>query len=208
MSMVRSWAQFYKRPSKSAEGAPPQAEAGKGFFHKATTRRIAAIASVCALAVGLIIGASTASSSAQGEIQALEGTVAKVEASNIELEAAAEEANQDAEKALEDAERSKRAADAVRTSLTSTTAKVSELETQVLAAQAEITTRDSRIAELESQVASRRAPAAAVPATPRTASAYYENCTAARAAGAAPVRVGQAGYGRHLDRDGDGVGCE
>ncbi|MFI6697833.1 excalibur calcium-binding domain-containing protein [Streptomyces sp. NPDC050509] len=39
-------------------------------------------------------------------------------------------------------------------------------------------------------------------------SVYYENCTAARAAGAAPVRTGDPGYGRHLDRDGDGVGCE
>ncbi|MEX5719201.1 excalibur calcium-binding domain-containing protein [Geodermatophilus maliterrae] len=29
-----------------------------------------------------------------------------------------------------------------------------------------------------------------------------------RPAGAAPVRAGQPGYGRHLDRDGDGVGCE
>lgn len=37
---------------------------------------------------------------------------------------------------------------------------------------------------------------------------YYPNCAAARAAGAAPVRVGQPGYGRHLDRDGDGVSCE
>jgi hypothetical protein len=36
----------------------------------------------------------------------------------------------------------------------------------------------------------------------------YANCTAARAAGAAPVRRGDAGYGAHLDRDGDGVGCE
>ena len=40
------------------------------------------------------------------------------------------------------------------------------------------------------------------------ASAPYPNCTAARAAGAAPVRAGQPGYGRHLDRDGDGIGCE
>ena len=39
-------------------------------------------------------------------------------------------------------------------------------------------------------------------------SAPFLNCTAARAAGAAPVRAGQPGYGRHLDRDGDGVGCE
>lgn len=36
----------------------------------------------------------------------------------------------------------------------------------------------------------------------------FRNCTVARAAGAAPVRVGDAGYGAHLDRDGDGVGCE
>jgi hypothetical protein len=37
---------------------------------------------------------------------------------------------------------------------------------------------------------------------------YYENCDAARAAGAAPVYAGDPGYGSHLDRDGDGVGCE
>jgi hypothetical protein len=36
----------------------------------------------------------------------------------------------------------------------------------------------------------------------------FANCTAARAAGAAPVRRGDPGYGSHLDRDGDGVGCE
>lgn len=37
---------------------------------------------------------------------------------------------------------------------------------------------------------------------------YFPNCASARAAGAAPVRAGQPGYGRHLDRDGDGKGCE
>ena len=36
----------------------------------------------------------------------------------------------------------------------------------------------------------------------------FANCSQARAAGAAPVREGDPGYGRHLDRDGDGVGCE
>ena len=36
----------------------------------------------------------------------------------------------------------------------------------------------------------------------------FANCAQARAAGAAPVRVGDPGYGRHLDRDGDGIGCE
>lgn len=43
---------------------------------------------------------------------------------------------------------------------------------------------------------------------PAPAAAYYKNCSAARAAGAAPVYAGSPGYGTHLDRDGDGVGCE
>lgn len=43
---------------------------------------------------------------------------------------------------------------------------------------------------------------------PQASSAYYANCSAARAAGAAPVYAGQPGYGSHLDRDNDGVGCE
>ena len=44
--------------------------------------------------------------------------------------------------------------------------------------------------------------------TPASGGGAYRNCTAARAAGAAPVRRGDSGYGTHLDRDGDGVGCE
>ncbi|MGO2845558.1 MAG: GmrSD restriction endonuclease domain-containing protein [Brevibacterium aurantiacum] len=39
-------------------------------------------------------------------------------------------------------------------------------------------------------------------------SVYYKNCTAVRDAGAAPVRRGDPGYASHLDRDGDGIGCE
>jgi hypothetical protein len=37
---------------------------------------------------------------------------------------------------------------------------------------------------------------------------YYKNCSAARAAGAAPILQGQPGYRAALDRDGDGVACE
>jgi hypothetical protein len=52
------------------------------------------------------------------------------------------------------------------------------------------------------------APVAPVPAAPVPAAAYYANCAAVRAAGAAPIRAGQPGYSSKLDRDGDGVGCE
>ncbi|WP_328860669.1 excalibur calcium-binding domain-containing protein [Streptomyces sp. NBC_00306] len=48
----------------------------------------------------------------------------------------------------------------------------------------------------------------AAPKKPAAPATLYANCAAAEAAGAAPVEVGDPGYGRHLDRDGDGVGCE
>jgi excalibur calcium-binding domain-containing protein len=57
-----------------------------------------------------------------------------------------------------------------------------------------------------------RGPAASPPRALRAVSTNYRrefaNCSQARAAGAAPVHAGEPGYGRHLDRDGDGVGCE
>lgn len=55
---------------------------------------------------------------------------------------------------------------------------------------------------------------APVPAAPAPAPAApapgvsYANCTAVRAAGAAPILRGQPGYSSKLDRDGDGVACE
>src|SRR5690606_36635854 len=48
------------------------------------------------------------------------------------------------------------------------------------------------------------APARQAPASGRT----FANCAQARAAGAAPVHRGDPGYGPHLDRDNDGIGCE
>lgn len=50
----------------------------------------------------------------------------------------------------------------------------------------------------------------AAPASQRAmgSAVYHPNCAAARAAGAAPVRRGEPGYAAHLDRDGDGIGCE
>lgn len=38
--------------------------------------------------------------------------------------------------------------------------------------------------------------------------AAYPSCARARAAGAAPLYRGDAGYNEHLDRDNDGVACE
>ena len=37
---------------------------------------------------------------------------------------------------------------------------------------------------------------------------YYRRCDDARAAGAAPIHVGEPGYRQALDRDRDGIACE
>ena len=49
-------------------------------------------------------------------------------------------------------------------------------------------------------------PLAAVP--PPAPGEAWPSCSQAQAAGAAPVYRGDPGYGAHLDRDGDGEGCE
>jgi hypothetical protein len=46
------------------------------------------------------------------------------------------------------------------------------------------------------------------PAPAQDANVFYQNCSAVRAAGAAPIRVGDPGWDTKFDRDGDGVGCE
>lgn len=52
-------------------------------------------------------------------------------------------------------------------------------------------------------------PFATVPGADRTVGpGEFRSCAEARAAGAAPVRRGDPGYGPHLDGDGDGVACE
>jgi endonuclease YncB( thermonuclease family) len=37
---------------------------------------------------------------------------------------------------------------------------------------------------------------------------YFGNCDAARRAGLGPIVIGQPGYGKHLDPDGDGIACD
>ncbi|WP_285507565.1 excalibur calcium-binding domain-containing protein [Actinokineospora sp. NBRC 105648] len=44
--------------------------------------------------------------------------------------------------------------------------------------------------------------------TKPAANVYYKNCDAARAAGAAPLHVGEPGYRPDLDRNHDGLACE
>jgi Excalibur calcium-binding domain/Protein of unknown function (DUF1524) len=56
--------------------------------------------------------------------------------------------------------------------------------------------------------AAQPAPQPAPAPVPPAGAVYYANCTAVRAAGAAPIHRGDPGYAPKLDRDGDGIGCE
>lgn len=51
-------------------------------------------------------------------------------------------------------------------------------------------------------------PAYTPPPPAEGGSQYFANCSAARAAGQAPLYRGDPGYSSKLDRDGDGVACE
>lgn len=68
--------------------------------------------------------------------------------------------------------------------------------------------RADRLDARADEPATRPGATGATVAAAEDAPTHFDNCDAAIAAGAAPVRVGDAGYGPHLDRDGDGVACE
>lgn len=53
-----------------------------------------------------------------------------------------------------------------------------------------------------------KTPVKAMSPTKAPAFVVYANCKAVKAAGKAPIHRGDPGYGRHLDRDGDGKACE
>lgn len=85
--------------------------------------------------------------------------------------------------------------------------------------QSDLDSRSSELDSRENAVKQREDAAAAASTSTNSGSsyssddsstgwAYYKNCSAARAAGAAPLYRGQPGYRSSLDRDGDGIACE
>ena len=192
-----------------------EGEAERAFLRRPMMRRTGLIATASALVVGLLLGGGLGGSTAQSEVAALEDQVAALEVDLADAEdvasandAALADARADLDDALADLATASEA-------LTTATTQMTEMETVATASQTELDARAARIADLEGQLSVRAAPAPApaapapaAPAPAAPASAWYDNCTAVRNAGAAPIRVGDPGYAKHLDRDGDGIGCE
>ena len=86
---------------------------------------------------------------------------------------------------------------------------VTDRETVVTGREESVTVREAAAPAPATQNYSAPVPFAGVPAAPAPPSTTsYSNCAAVRVAGADLIRRGEPGYGGHLDRDGDGVGCE
>lgn len=196
-------------PSETAS----EGEVGRpSFMKRPVTRRTGAIVAGATLIAGLFFGATTAGAGSASEVDSLTSRIAVLEAEVDEAQTSVAESDS-AAAAWEDKH------DDVRAELADMGSQMGEMQTAAEAAQVELEARAATIAELQGQVAARVAPAPvvetapapavpapAVPAPP--ASISYENCTAVRNAGAAPIRAGDPGYGTHLDRDRDGIGCE
>ena len=190
-------------------------------------RRTVRLAGLCAAAVvvflvGIGLGAGDGGEAEIAEARAT-ASAAVVDAETAREAAEAEQATLAEAQAAVEADRAALAED--QEELDTRTAKVakqektlSSRESAVETAEAKVSTREADVADREKAVEADAAAGIAAPATEEdttedppaadTGSASYENCDAARAAGAAPVYVGDPGYGSHLDRDGDGVGCE
>lgn len=159
---------------------------------------------------GSLVWVSAATHAAtQKKVAAEKAAAAKAEAEKAAEKAAAEKAAAEkaaAEKAAKKAAEQKAAAkQAAKAKAKAEAKKVADQKAaaeKAAAAEAKQAAASQAAAEREAEQQ------AATEQTTSGSSAYYANCTAVRAAGAAPLHTGDAGYSRKLDRDGDGVACE
>lgn len=143
------------------------------------------------------------------EVKDLTATVSDLTKKNDDLNQDAKESGTNKETLETNIEKLEKEKDTLQGDLDSEKEKNSTLTTQLSNAEDEIDNLESK-ATTSVQTASSSNDNTYEEESNDTAatSVYFDNCTAAKAAGAAPVSKGDPGYGRHLDRDGDGIGCE
>lgn len=200
-----AWAEDAPRDSDGSAAAP-------SFWKRTMSRKAGVITAASALVVGLALGGGVGGSNAQNEIGSLQDQVSSLEGDVGEAQTVARETDTALVEARADLDDALAKLAKVTGDLTAVTAQVTEMQTAATASQTELDARAARITDLEGQLSVQAAPVASVPEqsapVSSSGSVWFKNCTAAREAGAAPVRVGDPGYAKHLDRDGDGIGCE
>lgn len=201
---------------RRAPGAPPEGLPSGDRQPVAPSRRRRWTRVLAILLVGLLVGTGIQASRgaadlAQAQEDARSAGEARRGAETQALEAT--QAREEAEAARAAAEDAQRAAGEARAAaeaqLAEAQREVEDLTGQLSAAQAALASAKSSAKTQSSAISSPEAsdePSAE--AALGGAGTSYANCSAVRAAGADPIRVGDPGYSRALDRDGDGVGCE
>lgn len=161
----------------------------------------------------LVVGSALGGTSSQNERTELTDSVTSLTAQVVQLTSERD----DAKRALETSESARddlaASVSDLEAEVSTGASTVSDLQGQLTAAVSRAETAEARADSAESQARNAAsAPSVAgfadVGTSSSSQSTYYANCTAVRAAGAAPIRSGEPGYSRKLDRDGDGVGCE
>lgn len=193
----------------------PQREAKPSFLKRPMARWLGALAGALALVIGIFAGVAIEETSHSREAAELRAQTDRMAAQLADAEEVASSAEAAATEASDQVDGLQEQITDLTEELSSETSKTEEAvqaaadaRTEVEEAVATVGERDARIQELEAQVSSMTPAAPQAPVAPAAPSSSYANCSEVRAAGAAPIYAGEPGYGRHLDRDGDGVGCE
>jgi hypothetical protein len=210
---LRYWdGERWVEPPVEAGGEQPAAR--PSFFRRKTSRLTATIVAAVLFVAGVGLGGAAAGEGTSGPdaeappslMSASASPTPEVVALDIHEDVVAElasmsEKHDDARARIADLERDARAAKK----------RADESSADAATRDAELVSAQARIAELEAAAAAppvQESVAVPEPPAPVESSWSYANCTEARANGAAPVYRGQPGYGSHLDRDNDGIGCE
>ncbi|WP_200330380.1 excalibur calcium-binding domain-containing protein [Leucobacter sp. L43] len=165
------------------------------------------ICSVLAFGLGSATGATGSAaerSSLAGAEQDLKSELVNANLAAAEAEELADDAEQESVDAHRELEEQVERTSELEAEVQANLSRVAELASsnEVLTAQvAELEASSQPVQFVETPVVEEAAP-------PTTTATYYENCSAARAAGASPLYASSPGYASHLDRDGDGVACE
>lgn len=205
---------------------PPQ----RSERHKVRNRALVGAGVILAFVLG--VGAGASDPTASDEYHSLERELEQVrerlftsEVEVEELSLAHATARQEAEDARDEAASIEAALEEREVEVRGRSGELDELEEELERRSAQVDGRESVLREAELAVAQRESAVETAEASVATSESstgssssssgsstssnvYFKNCDAARTAGAAPVYRGEPGYGRHLDRDNDGIGCE
>lgn len=175
---------------------------------KPISRRTGVLVAGGALILGLVAGGGMGSAASGSQVSDLSTQIAALQTDVAEAAQTVVDAGAEVKTATDKLTAAQTDAAKAKTDLATSVAEVTKMREAATAAQTELDARAAQITDLQGRVSAQVAPQPepVQPAAPSTA--YYKNCDAARAAGAAPVRRGDPGYASHLDRDGDGIGCE